>query len=234
MGIISDVKCGRCDRRYSGLRARCPYCGARRGKRGKHANDADNSKGKLIIGLLLILVLIVAVVVLVVTSINEKNRQQEQQNNEEQHQNFVDDDDVTSVPGTAGNQTGNDASGGSQTDSDAGAADADEGGADAGDTGAGNDAGNGAVDGQQAKVTAVSILCFGAPTNDFTIDVGQKLNLSYSTTPADMGTDIEWKSSDENVFVILQTGEFTAIGSGMATLTLTVDGVTADCIVRVN
>ena len=68
MGIISDVKCGRCDRRYSGLRSRCPYCGARRGKRGKHADDSDNSKAKILIGSLLILVLIVAVVVLIITS----------------------------------------------------------------------------------------------------------------------------------------------------------------------
>ena len=68
MGLFSDVKCGRCDRRYSGLRARCPYCGARRGKRGKHARDKDNSTGRVVIGLILVVVLIVAVVAVIATN----------------------------------------------------------------------------------------------------------------------------------------------------------------------
>lgn len=65
MGIISEVKCYRCDRRYSGFRSRCPYCGARRSKRGKRAADTGNNKGKLIIGILLLVILIVAVIVLI-------------------------------------------------------------------------------------------------------------------------------------------------------------------------
>jgi len=98
MGIISEVKCGRCDRRYSGFRSRCPYCGARRNKRGKHADESDNSKGKLIIGILLLLILIVAIVVLIVTSLGEKKAA----NDDAKKENIVDvnDDDVTSVPGT--------------------------------------------------------------------------------------------------------------------------------------
>ena len=62
MAFVSDVKCGKCDRRYSGLRGRCPYCGTRRGKTGKHANQGGNTTGKLIVGLILILLLIAAVV----------------------------------------------------------------------------------------------------------------------------------------------------------------------------
>ena len=72
MGIISEVKCGRCDRRYSGLRTKCPYCGARRNQRSKRASDGDNNVWKFVIGLLLLLILIVAVVVLVVTSLADK------------------------------------------------------------------------------------------------------------------------------------------------------------------
>lgn len=211
MGIISDVKCGRCDRRYSGLRARCPYCGARRGKRGKHANDADNSKGKLIIGVLLIFVLIVAVVILVITNTTGNQEQTGEQSNESQ-QHFTGDDDVSSVQGTPGNLPPDNAG---QTEPEQ---------PEQPET----------PPVEEPKVTAVSIISFGAPTSDFTVNVGDKVNLSYRTDPEGMGTDVEWKSSDENVFVILQTGEFTAIGSGKATLTLTVDGVTAECIVRVN
>ncbi len=65
MGIVSEGKCHRCDRRYSGFRSRCPYCGARRSKRGKRASDSGNSKAKLIIGVLLLIVLIVAVIILI-------------------------------------------------------------------------------------------------------------------------------------------------------------------------
>ena len=98
MGIISEVKCGRCDRRYSGFRSRCPYCGARRNKRGKHADDDDNSRGKLIVGILLLLILIVAIVVLIVTSLGEKNAKPKE---DDKDTNIVDinDDEITTVPG---------------------------------------------------------------------------------------------------------------------------------------
>ena len=223
MGIISDVKCGRCDRRYSGLRARCPYCGARRGKRGKHANDSDNSKGKLIIGVLLILVLIVAVVILVVTS-TSKTAEQPDEKPDESQQHYTGDDDVSSVQGTPGNLP-------PETEEPA---EGEEPAADAPQEPVQEEPVQEEPVQEEPKVTAVSILCFGAPTSDFTVNVGDKVNLSYRTDPEGLGTDVEWKTSDENVFVILQTGEFTAIGSGTATLTLTVDGVTAECIVRVN
>ena len=68
MGLIPQVKCGRCDRTYSGLRSRCPYCGAHRHKKGKRVSDGDNATWKLIIGILLIVVLIAAVIVILVTS----------------------------------------------------------------------------------------------------------------------------------------------------------------------
>ncbi len=228
MGIISDVKCGRCDRRYSGFRARCPYCGARRGKRGKHANDSDNSKGKLIIGLLLILVLAVAVVVLVVTSVNDKKAQNDDNQQEQTH--IPGDEDITNAQGTGGQQ---DAGSDSQNTDNTSTDDTNPNDAEAGeDSGEGTD-GTTDADGQQTKVTAVSITCFGEATEGFTVSVGDKLNLSYVTTPADAGENIEWKSSNENVFTILQTGEFTALAKGTEYLTLTVDGVTATCLVVV-
>lgn len=67
MSLIPEVKCGRCDRTYSGLRSRCPYCGAHRHKKGKRVSDGDNATWKLIIGILLIVVLIAAVIVILVT-----------------------------------------------------------------------------------------------------------------------------------------------------------------------
>lgn len=74
MGFIPQVKCGRCDRTYSGLRSRCPYCGAHRHKKGKRISDGDNATWKLIIGILLIVVLIAAVVVILVTGSPDKDK----------------------------------------------------------------------------------------------------------------------------------------------------------------
>ena len=60
MAIIEDIKCQRCDRKYSSVRSRCPYCGARRIGFGKYSKDTDNSKGKMLISVLIMAVLTVA------------------------------------------------------------------------------------------------------------------------------------------------------------------------------
>lgn len=60
MALIEDVKCPRCDRKYSGVRSRCPYCGARRIGFGRYSKDSDNAKGKMLISVLILSVLTVA------------------------------------------------------------------------------------------------------------------------------------------------------------------------------
>ena len=60
MAIINEIKCARCDRKYSGVRSRCPYCGARRIGRGKYSEDSENAKGKMLISVLILSVFIVA------------------------------------------------------------------------------------------------------------------------------------------------------------------------------
>lgn len=245
MGIISDVKCGKCDRRYSGLRGRCPYCGARRGKRGKHSNDVDNSSGKLIIGLLLALVLVVAVVILIITSANkDKTKNDSQPAEEQQETNNAADEDITGAEGTTGNGTGTGADATDKTDGTT-AGDTTTDGTAVGDTPTDTTDGdtaaepddtddNSGTSAETGAVTAVDIMWNNGVLSDFTANVGQVLNMEYATTPADSGKSVKWSSSDESVFTVLQTGELTVVGSGKATLTLTVDGVTAECIVRVN
>jgi len=60
MAIINEIKCARCDRKYSSVRSRCPYCGARRIGRGKYSEDSDNAKGKMLISVLILAVFTVA------------------------------------------------------------------------------------------------------------------------------------------------------------------------------
>jgi len=73
MAIINEVKCARCDRKYSGVRSRCPYCGARRIGRGKYSEDSDNAKGKMLICVLIIGVFAVAAGILLFSTPNDAN-----------------------------------------------------------------------------------------------------------------------------------------------------------------
>jgi len=68
MSIVNEIKCARCDRKYSGVRSRCPYCGARRIGRGKYSEDSDNARGKMLISVLIMAVFTVAAGVLLFTS----------------------------------------------------------------------------------------------------------------------------------------------------------------------
>lgn len=68
MAIIEDIKCSRCDRKYSGVRSRCPYCGARRIGKGKYSDTTSNTKGKMLISVLILGVFTVAAAVLLFTT----------------------------------------------------------------------------------------------------------------------------------------------------------------------
>lgn len=68
MAIVEDIKCPRCDRKYSGVRSRCPYCGARRIGFGKYSKDGDNAKGKMLISVLILAVFTVAALIMMLTT----------------------------------------------------------------------------------------------------------------------------------------------------------------------
>jgi len=68
MALVNDIKCARCDRKYSGVRSRCPYCGARRIGRGKYTEDTDNAKGKMLISILILSVFTVAAGIMLFTT----------------------------------------------------------------------------------------------------------------------------------------------------------------------
>ena len=46
MALFKEVKCGRCDRRYSALRSRCPHCGARKNRDGKTSTGSNAPDGE--------------------------------------------------------------------------------------------------------------------------------------------------------------------------------------------
>ena len=206
MAIISEVKCGRCDRRYPGFRSRCPYCGARRSKHGKYASDNENSRAKLVIGGLLLVVLLVATIVLIVSSLPSKQ-----------------DPDVANSPS------------GSPPPSISG------------DEGLSTMTSEPIIStpppsteppptGPVAPaIDSVVITYSGEDRDEFTTVLDESVLLSFRTVPASAGDELKvlWETSDENVFMVLQTGEVKPTGTGMATLKLTVGGKTAECTVHV-
>ncbi len=207
MAVISEVKCGRCDRRYSGFRSRCPYCGARRNKRGKHADEADNAKAKLVIGIMLLVLLIAATMVLILTSLDK-----------------VDDDSPASSPTIS-------------TDLEPTDPDSDVTGVDNTDDPnvSPSESPSPSID---IEIAEVIITNNGSAIkdNDFTLtNINDKIQLGYKTIPETdtTGQTVVWESSDEDVFMVLSNGEVTATGRGSAKVTVTVDGVVGECIVRV-
>jgi len=77
MAIVNEIKCARCDRKYSGVRSRCPYCGARRIGRGKYSENSDNAKGKMLISVLIMAAFTVAAGVLLFTTPVEASEPEE-------------------------------------------------------------------------------------------------------------------------------------------------------------
>ena len=66
MSLIPKVKCGRCDRSYSGLKLKCPYCGAGRSRSGKRSFDAGDGGARRMIKVFLLLVLVITVISMIV------------------------------------------------------------------------------------------------------------------------------------------------------------------------
>lgn len=73
MALFQDVKCGRCDKHYSSIHSKCPYCGAKKNRDGKTASGANNTRWQVIVGLVVLILIIVAVVVLLAMSLKDRN-----------------------------------------------------------------------------------------------------------------------------------------------------------------
>lgn len=85
-------------------------------------------------------------------------------------------------------------------------------------------------------VTATSI---SLDVTELTLEKGAQYELVPTVTPADADNKIEWSTSDENVATVIAGGlvptnaTVTAINDGTATITATIDGVSATCQVTV-
>jgi len=218
MSIISEVKCARCDRSYSGVRSRCPYCGARRIGGGKYSEEGDNSKGKMIIGVLILAVLVVAAGVLLFTT----------QKPEPPAETISDSETppTQDLPGEEGNVSVTGAKPPVSPSPSPIETPPEE-----------------TTTTPPPQVQSVIITYGGVENGDFTAPVGDKVPLKAKVEPAGIEFDEEivWKSSDTSVFEVVKdnpegtSAQVIMIGSGSqksATLTVSIGGVEATCIVR--
>ena len=218
MSIISEVKCARCDRKYSGVRSRCPYCGARRIGSGKYSEEGDNAKGKMIIGILILGVLVVAAGVLLFTTPIPEDDVMTSPFLQETESPYSPEDDTIRAPGTGPSVPPSPEPTETETESPSPS--------------------------PTVEVQSVVITYTGLPITDFMENIGDTIPLRVRVEPpgVEFDEEIVWTSSDTSVFeVVKDNPEGTAatvhiIGSGtstFATLTVSIGGVEAECTVRV-
>ena len=218
MSIISEIKCARCDRKYSGVRSRCPYCGARRIGSGKYYEEGDNTKGKMIIGVLIMAVLVVAAGILLFTTKPKKDPvgPTGQSVSESSSPTIPPEDDITTIPGP-------DATSPDEDDIE----DIDE-----------------TPTPEPIKIESVTITYAGLPATDFSEPVGTRVPLRVKIEPAgvEFSEEIIWESSNISVFDVVKdniegTSAIVTIigksGDRNAVLTVSVGDVQAKCIIRV-
>jgi len=215
MSIISEIKCARCDRKYSGIRSRCPYCGARRIGRGKYSEDADNSRGKMLIGVLIMAVLVVAAGILLFTTApppapdNSASAMSppatEPTLSEIENSTMP---GINSVP--------------PETESPSPTIESPS---------------------TPPPLQVRSVAIVYGPKNvvktDVTEKIGVKLPLKALIEPIGTTDEITWTSSNEKVFTVTKTTtdgtqiNMVGVGVGTATLTVSVGGVEAKCVMRI-
>ncbi len=244
MAFVPEVKCGRCDRRYSALRARCPYCGTYKRRRTRKMAESDNTTWKMVVGAALMLVLAIGVITLAADAkkaqdaidkqIALENKDKEEAESGANLGSIIEEADKI------------------QAEKDAEAEEAAKNNEDGeGEGGEGEGEGEGEGTGTVVDIPIESIKMLNARGNelslytgnddeityDISVPLGQSYELGYTVVPESKMAEVAgkgvWASSNTSVLVVLQSGKITGMGTGSARLTLTIEGVTVTCIVRV-
>ena len=211
MSIVAEIKCARCDRKYSGVRSRCPYCGARRIGRGKYSEDSDNSRGKMLISVIIMGLLVVTSAVLLFTT-PIPDAEGLSPPSPSPTLNMPDESDNVSVPGS--NPLTPPPSPPDEEIEEP-------------------------TPPPVIEVQTVTITYNGRATTDFTEFVGQSVTLGVRVEPIGVQEEVQWLSSNRSVFEVVALNpegtqaRVTPIGVGTATLTASVGGVEAESIVRI-
>jgi len=212
MGLIQRVKCSRCDRSYSGLKNRCPYCGASRGRGGKRVADATDATARRMIKVLLLLVLVVTVISAIIINLGSEAEGELLNNGPEiigdGQAPDLDDEEADDVPATP----------------------------------APTPPPTPAPTPTPIPVTSLGIAWAfqQGNVNEMTLRVGDSLAVWAEIFPTDADIDeIRWETGNNTVATVrvdaedFQRIELMAVGVGTTTITVTLGGHTSDLIVRV-
>ncbi len=212
MSIIPEAKCSRCDRKFSALRTRCPYCGARRNIPSKRADD-DGAMWRMVVGLALLAILLIAIIVMIAGASRDKKEADALASASAaaalEAKNATPSTPPTMPPTASPTMT-------------------------------------------PVPVTIESVqLRYGEDElavveemegityrYDVTLGKDEVLALTCYIVPATVTSEITWASSNDSVFTVRGmengVGELTAVGEGTAFLSVTVENVTVQALIRVN
>ena len=211
MSVVTEIKCGKCDRMYSGLRSKCPYCGTRRISRGKYSNDNESSTGKILIAVLIMAVFVVATGVLLFTTEVEEVPDVSLSTEEETEP----EDDLVSLP--AANPVAPVEEEEEEEPQE-----------------------NEPLIPRSISVRYNNNpLIRGSEGDEFSFKVGDSLTLTAKIEPLGVQAEIIWATSDQSIFEVTPTNAekteavVRAIGRGTGRLTVTVGELVETVIVRV-
>ena len=210
MSIVSEIKCAKCDRKYSGVRSRCPFCGERLIGRGKLSGGTDRFRLKMLISVMVMSVFVIGAGVLLFTT-DVPAVEPPPQIFTPPSPSLPDEFDNIRLPGTH-----------PVTPSPEPTPEPDE-----------------PTPEPAPTVRNVIITYNGRENRDFTASVGERVDLRVTVVPDDIEEEVIWTSSNESIFQVVPTNtqgtaaRVTGLGRGTATLTASVGGFDAECIVRV-
>ena len=202
MSLVPKVRCKRCDRSFSSLKNKCPYCDSYRGRSGKRAFDANDAFARRMIKVLLLLALIITVVSVLLMNLDDADELGSATNPPEAEQGdpaYPPELPIFTPPVPVPSPT------------------------------------------PEIEVTSVQISWqFWAPgVTEFTIGVGQRLDLWVNVFPIEADEAISWSIEANTVAVITQNADDHAQislegrGRGVTTLQVSVGGMTDEVTVRV-
>ncbi len=218
---MARVKCNRCDRYYSGMHLKCPYCGAHRSKKTVRKEQEEMSNAKFVIGGIVLIALIAAVVVLLIVSLSGGDSKPKSDATDDTPE-YVQDEGVDSLEGeSAGDDTPED---GTSEDGTAPEGSTPEDGAaiTTPDDQTGTD----------LVINSVKIVLYGEEKTDVTVYIGDVYDFGFETDPETVDETATWTSDDESVAVVLPNGEVTIVGEGTTFINCTVGGKTGSMLVR--
>ena len=207
MALFKEVKCGRCDRRYSALRSRCPHCGARKNRDGKASTVENGTRWQVIVGAVVLLAIIAAAVILITTSL--KNREPEPSGASKPPASSTPSSGVHVVDGTDPTPA-----------------------ALPGETGPTPTPTAPPTPTPTPEPVVNSITL---SRSDFTLSrIGEQYTIQATISPAGTKATIVWISEDPDVATVDENGTVTAVDHGTTKVSATAGGVIQECIVRVS